>query len=296
MIKKYYDEFKQLITQCGNHNLSEYTAQCAYYTAIALIPFLILVVTLLQYTSISKDTFIWIIQTIIPTSMADSAIGIVQEVYSKSIGTISISIIFLLWSARKGFYALSKGLHEAYETKKTYFKLQLTSVVVTFILVILVILILVLSVFGNSIIDFLGDKFSIPKHFINIFQITQVGIYFVLFIVFVLMYRFIPGHKVKLIKHIPGAIIATLGWYFSSMFFSIFIDTFKGFSIMYGSLTSITLALMWVYFCMYIILFGAEINNYRIKKERKEYLKNIFGDTFQKQLGVFGGVPKCFIL
>lgn len=288
MIKKYYNEFKMLFSQCGKHNLSEYTAQCAYYTAIALIPFLILIVTLLQYTQISKDTFIWIIQTIIPTSMADSAIGLVQEVYSKSIGTISISVIFLIWSARKGFYALSKGLHEAYETKRTYLKLQITAVIVTIILVIFVMLVLVLSVFGNSIIAFLGEKFNIPAKYINIFQLTRIGVYFVLFVLFVLMYRFIPGHKVKLVKHIPGAIIATLGWYFSSLFFSIFIDVFKGFSIMYGSLTSITLALMWVYFCMYMILFGAEVNNYRIKNSWKKFIeeseekKDTFGDATQK--------------
>lgn len=270
MIKKVYKEIKQFFEQCGKHKLSEYTAQSAYYTAIAVIPFLILIVTLLQYTSISKETFIWIIQTIIPTSMADAAIQIVQEVYSKSIGTISISIIFLLWSARKGFYALSKGLHEAYETKKKFFKLQATAVLNTFLLVVLVIMVLVLSVFGNSIIEFLSYKFSIPRRYINLFQITQVGIYFVLFIIFLFIYRFIPGHKVKMVKHIPGAIIAMLGWYLSSLFFSIYIDMFKGFSIMYGSLASITLALMWVYFCMYMILFGAEVNNYLIKKEREE--------------------------
>ena len=210
-----------------------------------------------------------IIQTIIPTSMSDSAIGIVQEVYSKSLGTISVSAIFLLWSARKGFYALSKGLHKAYDTKNNYLKLQLKSLTTTFLLVILIIMVLILSVFGNSIIEFLQYKFSIPSHFVNLFQITQVAIYFVLFIVFLLMYRFIPGHKVSIKKHIPGAIISTLGWYLSSFFFSIFVDTFKGFSVMYGSLTSITVAMMWVYFCMYIILFGAEINSFRLKKHEK---------------------------
>ena len=277
---KFYLEAKQLLKQFSEHNLSEYTAQCTYYTVLAFIPFLILIVTLLQYTGISKDTFIWIIQTIIPTSMADSAIGIVQEVYSKSIGTISISVIFLLWSARKGFFALSKGLHRAYETKKNYIKLQLKSLATTSILVILVILVLILSVFGNTIVDFLQNKFNIPSQLINIFEITQIGVYVVLFIALVLMYRFIPGHGIKLKKHIPGAIIATLGWYLSSLFFSIFIDTFKGFSVMYGSLTSITLAMMWVYFSMYMILIGAEINNYlfkrnAIKDTEKEIKKDI---------------------
>ena len=272
MVNKVYTEIKQLFIQFGKHNLSEYTAQCTYYMVLAFIPFLILVVTLLQYTGISKDTFIWILQTIIPTSMSDFAMNIVQEVYSKSLGTISASAVFLLWSARRGFVALSKGLHRAYDTRKNFIKLQIKSLTTTIILVITVILVLVLSVFGSTIIEFLKNRFSIPSALVNIFEITRIGVYGVLFLTILLMYRFIPGHKIKLKHHIPGAIIATLGWYLCSFFFSMFISTFKGFSVVYGSLTSITLAMMWVYVGMYIILIGAEINNFRIKKA--ENLKN----------------------
>lgn len=266
MNNKFLKDLKPLFKQFAIHNLSEYTAQCTYYMVLAFIPFLILTVTLLQYTGIQKDTFIWIIQTIIPTSMSDAAINIVQEVYSKSLGTISASAIFLLWSARKGFLALTKGIHRAYDTKNNYIKLQLKSLTTTIILVILVILVLVLSVFGNSIIEILQSRFNIPSTLINIIEITRVGVYGILFLVVLLMYRFIPEHKIPLKHHIPGAIIATLGWYLSSLFFSMFIDTFKSFSIIYGSLTSVTLAMMWVYFGMYIILIGAEVNSFRLKK------------------------------
>ena len=38
---------------------------------------------------------------------------------------------------------------------------------------------------------------------------------------------------------------------------------------MYGSLTTIVLSMMWVYFCMYIVLIGAEINNLVIEKHVK---------------------------
>ena len=35
-----------------------------------------------------------------------------------------------------------------------------------------------------------------------------------------------------------------------------------GLANMYGSLTTIVLVMLWLYFCMYIILLGAEINSY----------------------------------
>ena len=40
------------------------------------------------------------------------------------------------------------------------------------------------------------------------------------------------------------------------------VDVFRGFSSMYGSLTTIMLIMMWMYFCMYIILIGAYLNRY----------------------------------
>lgn len=265
-INKIIDNTKQLFKNFLYHNLSEYTAQCAYYTILALIPFLILVVTLIQYTGVSQDTLYWAIQSVIPPSMANAAIGIVQEVYSKSIGTISISAIFVIWSARKGFFALTKGLHCIYGTKNTYVKLQIKSIISTVSFVLLVIIVLILSVFGNSIAVFLQEKFNIKYNVTNIVRITQVLVYLVLFISLLLMYRFIPGHKITLKKHIPGAAIASLGVYLISFFFSIYFDIFKGFSVMYGSLTTIMLSLLWIYYCMYIILVGAEVNYFLLKK------------------------------
>ena len=125
---------------------------------------------------------------------------------------------------------------------------------------------LLISVFGGVIVDYLKQKLSIPADVINIYKLSKIGIYFILFLVLLMIYKFVPTTKVKLIKQIPGAIFATFGWYVISFIFSIYLDTFKGFSVMYGSLTTVILSMMWVYFCMYIILVGAEINNINLQK------------------------------
>ena len=109
-------------------------------------------------------------------------------------------------------------------------------------------------------------KYHISNDILNILHVSKFGVYFVLFIVLLLMYRFVPGHKQSIIKQVPGAIIATFGWFVISTVFSGYLEAFKGFSVMYGSLTTIVLAMMWVYFCMYIVLLGAEINSFLINK------------------------------
>jgi len=127
-----------------------------------------------------------------------------------------------------------------------------------------------ISVFGNSIVEMIHLKWNIPIFVYQVLKITRVGIYFVLFLIILIMYRFISNSKVSLKSHIPGAIIATLGWYVVSLFFSLYIEAYVGFSVVYGNLTTITLAMMWLYICMYFILIGAEFNKILcIEKNKK---------------------------
>ena len=90
-------QFNIILKSSGEDHISEYSAQCSYYTILSFIPFLILLITLIQYTNIEQQTLFDVISKIIPSSMNEFVIGIVREVYSKSIGTISLSIIFTLW-------------------------------------------------------------------------------------------------------------------------------------------------------------------------------------------------------
>ena len=132
-----WNNVKKFCTSLSKHKVSEYTAQCAYYTVLSFIPFIMLIVTLIQYTPISRESLVSTIQSIMPDTMSETTVDIIQEVYSKSIGTVSISAIFLLWSAKRVFHALSKGLHNIYETDKSYnfILMQVKSLILTAFLI-----------------------------------------------------------------------------------------------------------------------------------------------------------------
>ena len=147
--------------------------------------------------------------------------------------------------------------------------MQIKSLIFTVFFVLAIILVLVMSVFGGTILNVMRDKYDISNNILNIFQISKIGLYVFIFLILLLIYKYVPGHKQKLKKQIPGAIIGTLGWHLISYRFSIYLKTFEGFSVMYGSLTTIVLSMMWVYFCMYIVLIGAEINNFVIEKNAR---------------------------
>ena len=264
-ISKRMKQFNVILKNSGDDHISEYSAQCSYYTILSFIPFVILLITLIQYTNIEQQTLFDVISKIIPSSMNEFIIGIVREVYSKSIGTISISIIFTLWSAGKGLFALTKGLHFVYNTdedrEKSVLYLRIIALVETIVFIVLIMIGMVLLVFGNSLKSIMQQHFGALENFNSFSQfVTEIGFIFATFVVFLFLYRFMPNHKVTFKSQIPGAIFGAIALNVISFVFSKYLDIFKGFSITYGSLTTLMLIMMWTYSCFYSLFLGAELN------------------------------------
>ena len=274
-----FDKIKQLFEDMENDHIGEYTAQCAYYLILSFIPFIMLLLTLIQYTSIEKDTLFLVISNVIPSSMNELIIGIIEEVYSKSFGTISITAIVALWSAGRGLYALIKGLNAVYEKEDiTYIYLKFKSVINTVIFLLVIVIALILLVFGKTILSILQERFNLLNNISNLSVIlTDILLLIITFLVFLSIYKFMPKHKVTFRSQIPGAIFSAFGLNLISFVFSRYLDIFRGFSIMYGSLTTIVLVMMWIYACIYTLFIGAEINKNLTKiKEEKKILNGLY--------------------
>ena len=120
-----------------------------------------------------------------------------------------------------------------------------------------------LLVFGNMIQAFMVSRFPIiadvTTHIINFRALWALMI---LIIFFLGIYTFVPDKRLKLRDQLPGAVFSTVGWMAFSFAFSLYFSHIggKNYSYMYGSLTAIVLLLLWLYFCMCILFFGAEIN------------------------------------
>ena len=276
---KIIKQVNKFLTDVGKDHISEYSAQCAYYTILSFIPFVILLITLIQYTHIDQQMLYDVISKIIPSSMNEFVIDIIKEVYSKSIGTISISVIFMLWISEKGLYALIKGLHSIYKTDDEKGKSDLYLMGIAFLETIAFILIITIGltflVFGSSLKSILQQQIGKFENFGIISEIiTEIGFVFVTFVVFLFLYRFMPNHKVTFKSQVPGAIFGAISLNIISFIFSRYLDIFKGFSIMYGSLTTLMLIMMWTYLCFYFIFWGAELNKIIAKSKKKRKTKN----------------------
>lgn len=256
---------KNLSANISFRNISTFSAQCSYYTILSFIPFIILLLTLIQYTGLNQETLFILISKLVPSNMTEFVLEIVKEVYSKSIKTISLSIVITIWSAGRGLLALTRGFHSVYnindKKSNSAVYLRIKSIIETIIFIIFIVLGLVLLVFGSSLISIIQNYLGIFKKFNILLRVfTELGFIFITFIVFLCVYKFLPKHKVTFKSQIPGAILGALGLNLVSFVFSKYLDIFKGFSITYGSLTTLMLIMMWIYSCFYTVFLGAEVN------------------------------------
>ena len=246
-------------------HVGAYAAQTAYFIMLSFFPFIILLVTLIRYTSITPADVYEAAQMIFPPSMDSFILGLINEVYSKTAVTVSISAVVAAWSAGKGFLGLMRGMNTIYnvEERRNYIILRLRSALYTVVFVVAVILSLVVLVFGNSIHEALTEHLPFVAVVTGVIVRLKgvVGICF-LTVVFMVMYRFVPNRRARILSQAPGALFSAVCWYVFSIFFSLYVEYSPGLSNMYGSLTTIVLVMLWLYFCMYIILLGAEINSY----------------------------------
>lgn len=262
-IKDYLKKIMAVSEEIAKDHVGAYAAQTAYFFMICMIPIILLLLTLVQYTPVTKADVMTAVIQVFPSSVDSMMTSIVNQVYNQSTGVISITVIVALWSAGKGVLAMSTGLNCVYKCRETrnYVFLRLRATLYTVMFILVIILLLVLSVFGNSLNLFIEEHVPILSKAADWLIEARTFITPVTLVLFTLLiYKFLPNRKDRYLKQLPGAVFAAVGWMVVSWVFSVYVDVFEGFSTMYGSLTTIVLIMLWLYFCMYSILLGGEIN------------------------------------
>lgn len=244
--------------------ITAFSAQAAFFIILSFFPFVMFLLTLIQYLPFTKGDLLITFSGIIPDAFESLLITLIEEIYDKASGTvISITVITALWSASKGFVAIVKGLNSVYGIDETrnYIKLRLISIFYTLTFAGMIIVSLGFLVFGNRIYLWVSDKFNLLNDLaLLIISLRTVVGFCVLILFFMALYLYIPNRKSKFIKELPGAIITAGGWMGFSYLYSFYIDNMGNYSYMYGSLTAIVLLMVWLYACMYIMFIGAELN------------------------------------
>lgn len=263
MLWKLYMMVRNFTKQVSAENVSAYAASTAFFTFVSLIPLLMVVCAVIPYTPVTESMLMGVVTQLTPHSTSGLMVTLVEEVYDESAGILPAAAIGAIWIAAKGMLALMRGLNavNGVTMRKNYFLLRLEASLYTFLMLAAIMGTLMILVFGNVIARMAIWKVPQVEFLFQIFiHFRFLVIWIILALVFALIYTYVPDKRLTFRRQIPGAVFAAVSWSVFSWGFSVYIDYFGGFS-MYGKLTTVIIIMLWLYFCMYIMLIGAKINH-----------------------------------
>ncbi len=280
MILASYRLIRAFSGKLRDDSISAFAAQAAFFIILSVFPFLMFLLTLLNYLPFTlKDCEDFVIN-LLPNLVSSFVSTILSEVAFQTSGTVlSITMLAALWSASRGVLALSRGLNSVYGYRETrnYFRVRAVSTLYTLVFAVLLILTLILLVFGNQLyrliiahIPFLGNAAFL------ILSMRTLIVMLILTFFFLLLYLVLPNRRSSFFCELPGAILSAGGWLGFSYLFSFYIDHMSSLSATYGSLTAVVVCMLWLYACMYIVFIGAEINNLLSHPRVKEATRHFF--------------------
>lgn len=261
----------KFMTKCQKDKINAYSAQIAFFIILSIIPFLMVFSSLLQYTSIKEEVLYEIIRKVMPQYVAPFLITLVQEIYNRSVGIISITAIIAVWSAAKGIQYMADGLNSVHELQETrnWFILRFWAVVYTIVFLIAIVFTLIVLVFGNTLRHLAAEYIPLITQLVFLVgKLRGVIMLLILILFFDVIFTALPNKKLTFKSQLPGATVCAIAWYVFSFGLSVYVDYFNGFS-MYGSLTTVALIMLWLYFCMYIMMMSVEFNVFLEEYQKK---------------------------
>lgn len=261
---------KQIARRIIDDEIFGRAAQLSYYFLLALFPLLLFLINILGYLAQEGTAFREKLLTYFAAVMPWSAVTLIRHTLdeisaSSGTGKLSFGLLAALWAASNGMSAISQTLNTAYNVRETraWWKVQLTSVLLTIALAILILAALAIIIFGGSIGEALAARYGFGNFFTTVWTIVQwpIALAFVL-TTFNLIYNFAPNVKPYKRKWLtPGAFVAVALWLLISFGFRIYLGYFDSYSVTYGSLGALIVLMLWFYLTGVVILIGGEVNS-----------------------------------
>lgn len=110
----------------SSHHTGAFAAQAAYFFVLSLIPIFMLLLTMVQFTPVTKADVMEAVLPVFPSTVSPMIESIVNQVYMTSGTIIPLTILVALWSAGKGVLSVTYGLNCIYQNTETrnYFYLR----------------------------------------------------------------------------------------------------------------------------------------------------------------------------
>lgn len=253
----------EAFTGAMRDNLLHWAAAIAFYASLSFAP-LLLVVIIGSSFFVDADWAASRLTTILGNFLPDESEQQMRDFVTNAVESRervgALSLLAFLYSGTRVFASLTRALHVIYDYEEERQFVREVAVQVIMLLTLGVVFLLALSsrFFFGAIFDAVaslpsGEEQAAQRLISGLLQIAM------LFGAFTLIYRFIPSAERNWRPPLVGAGVATLLFVIVRPLFVFYLDRFGNQEIVYGSLASVVILLLWIWIGAVITLFSAEV-------------------------------------
>lgn len=263
----FYDVMRFFIEGIMKGAVATRASAISFNLFMAIFPAVIFLFTLIPYIPIAdfQDSLMEFLQNIIPEQTYQTVEATLFDIIMQPrSGLLSVGFFLALYFATSGINSIIEAFNQTYHTIETrgFFRQQLASVTLVLILSLLLILGITTITVGPVIIDWLVDnRFLKGRYTVEIIVVLKWLITAGMFVLmFSTLYYFAPAKKKEFRFFSAGATLASIIIILSSIGFNYYVNNFSMYNALYGSIGTLLILLIYIYFNSIILLLGFELN------------------------------------
>ena len=252
-------KFWEILKNFYKKRLFTISAALSYYALLAIFPFFIMLVyfsTLFFRKNLTVEKLDNLLK-LFPPSISETIVHNIDKIVSSGQVFSIISVFFIVYFSFRVFAVLESALSIIYGTKveRGFWTATLKSFA---FFILTAFSMLILFVF-SSVIFVIKSKFATIS-FVNSYYIFLFLQIIVESLFFALSYKYMSHKKLCWRNVLTGGFIAAFLWEILKHIFGLYIASIKLYFLLYGSIGSIVLLMLWLYYSFLVYLFGAEIS------------------------------------
>lgn len=262
-----YDVLTFFIKGLSKGALTLRAAAFTYNSFIAIFPAIIFFFTIIPYIPIPhfQDNLLALLRDLIPFSVYETVESTLFDIVKRPRGgLLSLGFVLALYFATNGVNSLIEAFNQTYHSleNRSFVLQRLVSVLLVLIMALMVILAIGLITAGPPLMKMLVDLGLLHRDFV--YYLLQSSRWLIILSLFFFGYSFLyylGPSKRKTFRFISaGSSLATFLSIALSSGFNYYVNNFSSYNKLYGSIGTLMIVMLWIYFNGLIILIGFELN------------------------------------
>lgn len=244
-------------------------AAISYNFFLALVPLILFLFTLIPYVTTSnlQNSLLDLMDELIPSNIFSMIKSTLVEIISRpKSGLMSLVFLLTIYFATNGIDAILEGFNQSYHRIQTWpwWKQKFYAFLLMTVISFLGFISMLFLTSGKLIVNTM-DEFDIITGDVTLYLLLIIQWLIIignlLLSVSILYYFGQRKDKNRRYKFVSaGSVLSTGLFIVGGLFLKLYFENFSNYNVLYGSIGSLIILLVWLYFNALIILIGFELN------------------------------------